>query len=148
MINCFRRYLKNIEKEIGKKMTGMTIGNYRITDLLARSAVSEIYRGYHLHLPREVAVKSIHYSDPDLTPPALAHLKARFRREAYIQSQLDHPNIVRVYEYFVEDDNDYLVMEYVSGSSLTELLECHGAPTQAQAVSLCKQALAALNYAH
>ncbi|MCI0659916.1 MAG: serine/threonine protein kinase [Acidobacteria bacterium] len=127
-------------------MTGITIGNYRITDLLARSAVSEIYRGYHLHLPREVVVKSILYSD--LTPSALAHLKARFRREAYIQAQLDHPNIVRVYEFFVQDENYYLVMEYVSGSSLTELLELHGAPTQAQAVSLCKQALAALNYAH
>jgi serine/threonine protein kinase len=144
MINCFRRYLKTLEKEIG--MTGMTIGNYRITDLLARSAVSEIYRGYHLHLPREVVIKSILHSD--LTPSALAHLKARFRREAYIQSQLDHPNIVRVYEFFVQEDNYYLVMEYVSGSSLTELLEWHGPPTQTQAVSLCKQALAALNYAH
>ena len=146
MINRFIRYLNKFEKEIGKKMTGMTIGNYRITDLLARSAVSEIYRGYHLHLPREVVVKSILHSD--LTPTALAHLKARFRREAYIQSQLDHPNIVRVYDFFVHDENYYLVMEYVSGSSLTELLEWHGAPTQTQAVSLCKQALAALNYAH
>src|SRR5262245_44035632 len=146
MINCFLRYLKKFEKEIGKKMTGLTIGNYRITDLLARSAVSEIYRGYHLHLPREVVIKSILHSD--LTPFALAHLKARFRREAYIQSQLDHPNIVRVFEFFVQEDNYFLVMEYVSGSSLTELLEWHGAPTQAQAVSLCKQALAALNYAH
>src|SRR5262245_45992725 len=107
MINSFIRYLKKYEKEIGKKMTGMTIGNYRITDLLARSAVSEIYRGYHLHLPRDVVVKSILHSD--LTPSALAHLKARFRREAYIQSQLDHPNIVRVYEFFVQDDNYYLV---------------------------------------
>lgn len=99
-----------------------------------------------MHLPREIVVKSILLSA--FSPSAQSHLKARFRREAYIQSQLDHPNIVRVYEFFAAEDNYYLVMEYVPGMSLRDLLSRQGVPTPAQAVYLCKQALSALDYAH
>ena len=91
-------------------------------------------------------VKSILLSA--FSPSAQSHLKARFRREAYIQSQLDHPNIVRVYEFFAAEDNYYLVMEYVPGMTLRDLLSRQGVPTPAQAVYLCKQALSALDYAH
>lgn len=127
-------------------MIGRIIGNYRITSELAHGGMGTVYRGQHVHLPREIVVKSIllgAYSNS-----AQSHLKARFRREAYIQSQLDHPNIVRVYEFFAAEDNYYLVMEYVPGMSLRDLLARQGVPTPAQAVYLCKQALAALDYAH
>ncbi len=105
-----------------------------------------VYLGHHQHLPREVVVKSILFGA--YSPSAQLHLKSRFRREAYIQSQLDHPNIVRVYEFFALNDNYYLVMEYVPGMSLKQLLSKQGVLTPGQAVFLCKQALAALNYAH
>ncbi|MGH9800476.1 MAG: serine/threonine protein kinase, partial [Blastocatellia bacterium] len=105
-----------------------------------------VYRGQHVNLPREIVVKSILLSA--FSPSAQSHLKARFRREAYIQSQLDHPNIVRVYEFFTAEDNYYLVMEYVPGMSLRDLLSRQGMPTPAQAVYLCKQALSALEFAH
>src|SRR5215467_11942877 len=127
-------------------MIGKVIGNYEITSELAHGGMGAVYRGRHLHLPREVVVKSILLGA--FSPSAQDHLRARFRREAYIQSQLDHPNIVRVYEFFAAEDNYYLVMEYVSGMSLRDLLARQGPPTPAQAVYLLKQALAALDYAH
>ncbi|MGE0886378.1 MAG: protein kinase [Blastocatellales bacterium] len=127
-------------------MIGRIIGNYRITSELAHGGMGTVYRGQHVHLPREIVVKSILLGA--YSPSAQSHLKARFRREAYIQSQLDHPNIVRVYEFFAAEDNYYLVMEYVPGMSLRDLLARQGVPTPAQAVYLCKQALTALDYAH
>jgi serine/threonine protein kinase len=127
-------------------MIGKTIGNYEITSELARGGMGAVYRGRHLHLPREVVVKSILLGA--YSPSAQEHLRARFRREAFVQSQLDHPNIVRVYEFFAAEENYYLVMEYVSGMSLRDLLSRQGPPAPAQAVYLLKQALAALDYAH
>jgi serine/threonine protein kinase len=127
-------------------MIGKVIGNYEITSELAHGGMGAVYRGRHLHLPREVVVKSILLGA--FSPSAQDHLRARFRREAFVQSQLDHPNIVRVYEFFAAEENYYLVMEYVSGMSLRDLLSRQGPPTPAQAVYLLKQALAALDYAH
>jgi serine/threonine-protein kinase len=127
-------------------MIGRTIGNYHIISELAHGGMGTVYRGQHLHLPREVVVKSILLGA--FSPSAQAHLRARFRREAFIQSQLDHPNTVRVYEFFAAEDNYYLVMEYVQGMNLRDLLARQGVPSPAQAVYLLKQALAALDYAH
>ncbi len=127
-------------------MIGRIIGNYRVTSELAHGGMGTVYRGQHVHLPREIVVKSILLGA--FSPSAQSHLKARFRREAYIQSQLDHPNIVRVYEFFAAEDNYFMVMEYVAGMTLRELLSRQGVPTPAQAVYLCKQALSALDYAH
>lgn len=105
-----------------------------------------VYRAHHLYLPREVVVKSIQLDS--FSESAQEVLRARFRREAFIQSQFDHPNIVRVVEFFEARENYYLVMEYVPGVSLRELLDKQGIPTAKQAVHLFKQILSALDYAH
>ncbi len=127
-------------------MIGKVIGNYQITGELARGGMGTVFRGHHLNLPREVVVKAISLSS--FPPQSQEHLKARFLREARVQSQLDHPNIVRVYEFFTTTENYYLVMEYVAGMSLRDLIDRQGAIGPAQAVYLFKQALAALDYAH
>jgi serine/threonine-protein kinase len=127
-------------------MIGKIVGNYQITSVLARSEKGAVYRGQHLHLPREVVLKSIQITA--FSPSKQIQLKARFRREAYIQSQLEHPNIVRMHEFFVADDYYFLVMEYVQGMNLRDLLARQGMPTPSQAVFLFKQALSALDYAH
>jgi serine/threonine protein kinase len=85
---------------------------------------------------------------PHSPPHAQEQLKARFVREAHIQSQLDHPNIVRVLEFFTSPENYYLVMEFVNGMSLRDLIKRQGALAPHQALPLFKQALAALDYAH
>lgn len=127
-------------------MVGKTIGNYLVSSELAQGGMGAVYRGRHQTLPREVVVKSILLSS--FPPQAQEQLKARFVREAYIQSQLDHPNIVRVYEFFTTTENYYLVMEFVNGMSLRDLLKRQGALAPNQAVAIFKQALAALDYAH
>jgi serine/threonine protein kinase len=127
-------------------MIDKLIGNYRVTAELAQGGMGAVYRGRHQNLPREVVVKSILLSS--FPPKAQAHLKARFVREAYVQSQLDHPNIVRVYEFFTTEENYYLVMEFVDGMSLRELLERRGALDPDHALPIFKQALSALSYAH
>lgn len=127
-------------------MIGRTIGNYRIVRELARGGMGTVYLARHQHLPREVVVKSILLSAFPIS--VQSHLRARFRREAFIQSQLDHPNIVRVFEFFTLEDNYYLVMEYVPGITLKDLISRQGIPTHAHATYLCRQALSALDYAH
>jgi serine/threonine-protein kinase len=127
-------------------MVGKIIGNYLISGELAQGGMGAVYRGRHQTLPREVVVKSILLSS--FPPQAQEQLKARFVREAYIQSQLDHPNIVRVYEFFTSPENYYLVMEFVNGMSLRDLLKRQGALAPNQAVAIFKQALSALDYAH
>jgi eukaryotic-like serine/threonine-protein kinase len=127
-------------------MIGKIIGNYEITGELAQGGMGAVYRARHLTLPREVVVKSILLSS---FPPHLqAPLKARFLREALVQSQLDHPNVVRVIEFFTAVENYFLVMEYVAGLSLRDLLKRQGRLAPDQALELFKQALIALEYAH
>ena len=127
-------------------MVGKIIGNYLITSELAQGGMGAVYRGRHQALPREVVVKSILLSS--FPPHAQEQLKARFVREAFVQSQLDHPNIVRVYEFFTSPENYYLVMEFVNGMSLRDLIKRQGALAPNQAVALFKQALSALDFAH
>lgn len=127
-------------------MIGNVIGNYLITSELAKGGMGAVYRGRHQNLPREVVVKSILLSS--FPAQAQQQLKARFVREAYIQSQLDHPNIVRVFEFFTSTENYYLVMEFVNGMSLRDLIKRQGAIAPGQALPLFKQALSALDYAH
>ncbi|HKX31177.1 MAG TPA: serine/threonine-protein kinase, partial [Blastocatellia bacterium] len=127
-------------------MVGNILGNYRITEELAYSNTGMVYRGQHIQLPREVVIKEIVMSIyPDATR---VQLKARYRHDVFIQSQLEHPGIVRLYESFGKSENYYIVSEYVPGINLRELLESQGLPTPGQALFLCKQALLALDYAH
>jgi eukaryotic-like serine/threonine-protein kinase len=127
-------------------MIGKTIGNYQITSELAQGGMGAVYRGRHVSLPREVVVKAILLAS--FPPHSQEQLKARFLREAYVQSQLDHPNIVRVYEFFTTTENYYLVMEFIDGMTVRDLLKRQGALAPDRAVPLFKQALSALDYAH
>src|SRR5581483_4494978 len=129
-----------------RMIQGKIIGNYQITGELGNGAMGTVYRGHHRSLPREVVIKSIRFADHD--PRAYEHLRKRFLREAFVQSQLDHPNIVRVYEFFNAADNDYMVMEFVDGMSLEKLLERQGVLAPPQALRIFRQVLAALDYAH
>lgn len=124
--------------------TGSIIGNYRIGERIGQGGMGVVYRGQHLKLPREVAIKSI-----NATGQRDQHrLKSRFEKEAFVQSQLDHPNVVKVYDYIVADDTYYIVMEYVEGRSLARLLAREEQPlAPARALDLFEQVLKAITYA-
>lgn len=127
-------------------MIGSAIGNYVITEELAHGGMGIVYRGRHVTLPRDVVVKRIR--PIAFSEDAQKELRARFKREAHIQSQLDHPHIVRVYEFFAGAGEYFLVMEYVHGASLRCMLDKDRVLTAEHATALAVQALDGLAHAH
>ena len=121
------------------------IGNYRVGEQIGRGGMGTVYRGRHLNLPREVAIKIVR------APSAqdLRRQRSRFEREAFIQSQLDHPGIIKVYDYIVAQADYYIIMEYVEGCSLAELLAAHPRGIGiTRSLDIFQQILAAVSYAH
>ncbi|HJQ33577.1 MAG TPA: protein kinase [Pyrinomonadaceae bacterium] len=126
--------------EAGKK-----VGSYVIEGPVGRGGMGVVYRGRHEKLPRVVAVKSI---NPRGTHD-LRRLRHRFEREAYVQAQLDHPGIVKIYDYIVSEQTYYIVMEFVEGRSLAQCIAefPEGLPVE-RALDLFEQILEAVSYAH
>ncbi|HVF55159.1 MAG TPA: protein kinase [Pyrinomonadaceae bacterium] len=121
------------------------IGNYIVGEMIGRGGMGVVYRGRHAKLPREVAVKSISARGRH----DLRRLRHRFEREAFVQSQLDHPAIVKIYDYIVSEQTYYIVMEYVEGRSLAQLIAQEGGPLQVErALDIFEQILEAIAYAH
>ncbi|MDQ6678196.1 MAG: protein kinase [Acidobacteriota bacterium] len=127
-------------------LIGRMIGNYVITGELASGGMGIVYRARHINLPRDVVVKCIRPLAS--SERARNELRVRFRREAHLQSQLDHPHIVRVYEFFDTAEEHFLVMEYAPGLSLRSLLDEKHVLPAADAITLAAQALDALEHAH
>ena len=95
------------------------IGNrYRIVKLLGKGGMADVYLAFDTILKREVAVKILK-SDMSDDPVALE----RFKREAGAVTTLSHPNIVDVYDVGDDGDKHYIVMEYVKGYTLKQLIK-------------------------
>ena len=97
-------------------LVGSTIGHIRLDALLGVGGMGEVYRGFDEKLQRLVAVKTI-LAEHRLSSDA----KARFVREARILSRLAHPAICQVYDLIEAEEADFLVLEFVEGSTLDEL---------------------------
>jgi len=82
------------------------------------------------------------------SPAERVLLLARIRRAAWIQRQLRHPAIARLHEAFSDGQACYLVSEHIAGTDLRQLLQRQGLPAPSQALSICRQILVALDYAH
>jgi serine/threonine protein kinase len=96
---------------------GRMLNKVHIDSLIARGGMAEVYLGTHTTLQREVAVKILrnqYEEDEDLLE--------RFQREARVVAKLRHQNIVQVFDYDAVDERPYIVMEYVSGPSLSKYL--------------------------
>ena len=118
-------------------------GRYHITERIAAGGMGEVYRAHDAVLAREVAIKVLHRSlagDQGFVD--------RFRREARAAATLNHPNIVTVFDWGAVDGVYYMVMEYVHGRSVREILNAKGALAPAQAAAVLDQTLAALEHAH
>src|SRR6201995_2905885 len=97
------------------------IGKYELRAVVARTATSIVYDGWDANIARRVAVKAIPLSKLEEidTKEALA----RFKRGVQAAGQLTHPNIVNIYDYGETDQYAYIVMEFVDGPTLKQLLD-------------------------
>ncbi|MGE0884662.1 MAG: SUMF1/EgtB/PvdO family nonheme iron enzyme [Blastocatellales bacterium] len=128
-------------------MLGRIIGNYEVVSPFGEGGMGELYLGRHTRLAREVIIKTIRTED--FSPRQVEHLRDRLEREAFVQSQLDHPNIVRVYDFIASGDTTCIVMEYVPGRDLRKMITRETGPIpDYRALKLFKQVLAAIEYAH
>jgi serine/threonine protein kinase len=119
-------------------------GKYRIDALIGKGSAGGVYRGLHLDLGREVAMKILHaHNRGD------AEFIRRFKTEARVVSKLDHMNITRVLDFGQEGDGLlYLVMEYVAGASLESLIASEGRLPILRVVKIGIQVCSALIAAH
>ena len=129
-------------------LTGKTLGNYRLVERIGRGGMATVYKAYQPALERYVAVKVIH---EQLAADDEQFFK-RFRREAKSVASLRHPNIVQVFDFGVEDDAAYMVMEYLAGTTLKadlSALAAKGETMPLEEVQRVFQAVAsAVEYAH
>src|SRR5262245_8433492 len=94
------------------------VSHYRRLHRLGAGGMGEVYVGFDETLKRRVALKAVH-SQQRLH----AESKTRFLREAQILSQLDHPNICRVYDYIEDEERDWLILELIEGKNLRQALQ-------------------------
>ncbi|MFP5352423.1 MAG: Stk1 family PASTA domain-containing Ser/Thr kinase [Actinomycetota bacterium] len=131
--------------KVMRDLVGETLSQrYRLVARVAGGGMGEVYRGHDLLLDRSVAVK--------ILQPSLAsdpYLVERFRAEARAVARLSHPNIVGVHDWGCEGDRTYyMVMEYVSGTDLRDVLVGRGNLAPRQAVEVIAAVCDALNVAH
>ena len=119
------------------------LGRYRLEGVLGYGGMAVVYLGYDAELDRQVAIKLL---ADNLASDA--GLRQRFLREAKLAGRLTHPNIVHVYDAGEQDGRPYIVMEYVAGETLAEVLARERRLAPAAAVRLAMQACAGLEHAH
>src|SRR3954471_1822927 len=118
-------------------------GRYAIEARLARGGMASVYLATDVRLERKVAVKVMHAAladDPEFV--------ARFNREARAAARLSHPAVVAVYDQGDDDGHVFLVMEYVPGATLREVIRQQARMTPGEAVAVMDHVLAALGAAH
>jgi serine/threonine-protein kinase len=116
---------------------------YELHRRIARGGMAEVYLARDQLLDRPVAVKVLHpeyASDPSFV--------ARFRREAQAAANLNHPNIVAVYDWGKQDNTYFIVMEYVDGRSLADIIRTDGPLHPDRAADIAIDIAAALGFAH
>ena len=123
------------------------IAHYLILNEVGRGGMGVVYRGLDSRIGREVALKMVSLHDmPD--PAERAPTLERFRREARAAGNLSHPNIVTIYELGDTEGYTYIVMEFISGQSLAQLMKLPGGVPRGQVAGLIRQTSSALDFAH
>ncbi|HSG22324.1 MAG TPA: HDOD domain-containing protein, partial [Azonexus sp.] len=118
------------------------IGRFEVRGELGRGAQSTVYLGFDPQLQREIAIKTVHFTQPDLAQNKV------LLDEARTVSKLRHANIVPIFEAGEEGGDLYLVFEYVSGQNLSEFLRQSGALSPVKAASILRPILDAVAHAH
>ncbi|MFC4766064.1 Stk1 family PASTA domain-containing Ser/Thr kinase [Effusibacillus consociatus] len=124
---------------IGKKLAN----RYEILERIGGGGMAIVYRALDTVLNRYVSVKVLRaqfVTDEEFV--------RRFRREAQSAASLSHPNVVNIYDVGVEDETYFIVMEYINGKTLKEIIQERSPLPIAEAVDIAKQICSALHHAH
>ena len=129
-------------------LTGQSIGRYHIIAPLGEGGMAVVYKAFDTRLECEVAIKFIRKEN--VLPNQLEKMTARFEREAKRMAKFLHPNIIKVMDYGEYEGFPYLVMPYLPGGTLKEMLKARrGKPMPYQeAVHILLPLARALEYAH
>ena len=130
----------HFKNEAGERVLS---GRYRIIRPLASGGMAKVFLAEDLRLQRQVAIKVIHQhlaEDPTFIE--------KFRREAVIAAGLNHPNLVNIFDQGSDGSATYLVMEYVSGRTLRDVLKEFGALPPIRALEIVEAVLGGLAAAH
>jgi serine/threonine protein kinase len=123
-----------------------SLGKYEIRRQLGRGAMGTVYEGFDPVIERIVAIKTVRL--PEVADDETAEEIARFRREAQAAGRLTHPNIVGVFDYGETADLAYIVMEYVDGPPLKNLLDKNERFPLPRIARIMEDLLAGLQFSH
>lgn len=123
-------------------LLGQALGHYLIVERIGAGGMGVVYRAYDEHLDRQVAIKVIrHRSTLD------EHARKLLHKEALVLSKLNHPNIATIYDFDTQQGLDFLVMEFVSGDTVSQRLSA-SALSEMEVIALGAQIALALQEAH
>ncbi len=135
------------EKLLQGRHKGFILGRYKLMNLLGRGEMSAVYLAEHLAMQRRCAIKVL----PANRVKDTSYL-GRFQREARAVAALDHPNIVRAYDVDQQVEGGaeihFLVMEFVQGTSVENLVKKNGPMNFVEAADVIRQAAEGLHHAH
>src|SRR5918911_1122064 len=124
------------------KWRGFTIGKYKLLERIGFGGMGQVFLCEHMYMRRRVAIKVL--------PPAKAAEPAslgRFYREARAAGSLDHPNIVRTHDIDQDGNLHFIVMDYIDGPNLLDVVKKLGAMDIRRATSYVRQTALGLDYA-
>ncbi len=123
--------------------TGKTLGRCKIGRPIGRGATATVFHAHYLPLKRSVAVKILR-ADSSASPEA----RRKFVEEARALARLDHENVVRVFDVVEDEGYVLIIMDFVAGRSLKQVLDEDGALDPGDAVEVARQIALALDHAH
>jgi len=128
------------------KNSPIQFGKYRVDKILGQGAMGIVYQGFDPVIERTVAIKVLH--DHHRAGEHGEELSRRFKREAQAAARCLHRNIVAVFDYGSQDDQDYIVMEYIEGEELSHFLRSSDKLSSDEAIFITTSVLRALSAAH
>ena len=123
-----------------------SLGRYQVKGVLGKGAMGLVYDGHDAQLDRRVAIKTI--LTRNLDEATAKNYEMRFRREVRAVARLNHPNIVQVYDFGTEGELAYIVMEYIQGRELKDILDAKEGLELGKIFHLMGELLDALHFAH